>query len=63
LPQVHAGASLPRHGACETIACVVSDREHRTGNGRLPDRLADPARPAPVVRFAESIGTRTTPFR
>jgi hypothetical protein len=50
-------------GACETIACVVSDREHRTGNARLPDRLGDPGWQALVVRHVESIDAQTTPFR
>ena len=50
------------NGACETIACVVADRKHRTGNGRFADGLGDPAKWALVVKFVESISTRTTPF-
>jgi YVTN family beta-propeller protein len=60
---IHAVPPYMHNGACETIACVVSDREHRTGNGRFPDRLATPGQQALVTRFVESIDARTTPFR
>jgi YVTN family beta-propeller protein len=50
------------NGACETIACVVDDKKHRTGNGRFGDQLTDPAKRALVVKFVESISTQTTPF-
>ena len=59
---VHAVQPYMHNGACESIACVVGDREHRTGNGRFPDTLADPARQALVVRFVESISAKTQPF-
>lgn len=49
------------NGACETLACVVSDVNHRTANGTLPDRLANPELQALVVRFLESIDTHTQP--
>jgi hypothetical protein len=58
----HAVQPCMHNGACKTIACVVSDREHRTGSGRLPDRLGDPRRQALVVRYVESIDAQTTPF-
>lgn len=60
---IHAVPPYMHNGACETIACVVSDRNHRTGNGRFPDRLTDPAQQALVTRFVESIDARSTPFR
>jgi YVTN family beta-propeller protein len=59
---IHGVPPYMHNGACETIACVVSDREHRTGNGRFPDRLANPAQQALVTRFVESIDPATTPF-
>jgi hypothetical protein len=51
------------NGACETLACVLSDAKHRTANGTLPDRLADPRAQAQVVAFLKSIGVRTAPVR
>lgn len=59
---VHAVQPYMHNGACETIACVVSDRNHRTANGTLPDLLTDPASRAKVVRYVESIDDETTPF-
>jgi DNA-binding beta-propeller fold protein YncE len=49
------------NGACETLACVVSDVQHRTAKGTLPDRLADPADQALVVKFVETIDNDTEP--
>src|SRR5262249_49471071 len=49
------------NGACETLACVVSDVNHRTASG-LPDVLEDPASPALVVKFVESIDADTRRF-
>ena len=51
------------NGACETLACVLSDARHRTANGTLPDRLADPAAQAQVVAFLRSIAAGTAPAR
>lgn len=59
---IHAVQPYMHNGACETIACVVGDREHRTGNGRFPDRLANPAQQALVVKFVESVDAQTAPF-
>jgi len=50
------------NGACETLACVVADVDHRTANGTLPDVLTDPAKRALVVKFLESIDVTTQPF-
>ena len=43
------------NGACETLACVLSNVKHRTANGTLPDRLANPQDQARVVAFLRSI--------
>jgi hypothetical protein len=51
-----SSSSQARCSSCERRSSVSSQR-------RLPDRLADPARPAPVVRFVESIDAQTTPLR
>lgn len=59
---IHAAPPYGHNGACETVACVVADRKHRTGNGRFPDRLTDPAQQALVTRFVESIDAQTAPF-
>ena len=50
------------NGAAESLAAVVSDVEHRTANGRLPDQLSNPADQAKVIKFLESIDIRTVPF-
>lgn len=50
------------NGACETLACVVSDKNHRTALGRLPDFLVTPRLQALVVKFVESIDADTKPF-
>jgi YVTN family beta-propeller protein len=50
------------NGACETLACVVSDVNHRTWRGELPDALSDPKKQALVVLFLESISAATPPL-
>ena len=50
------------NGAAESIAAVVADVNHRTGNGQLPDVLSDPADQARVVAFVESIDVARVPF-
>jgi YVTN family beta-propeller protein len=50
------------NGACESLACVVDDLEHRTGNGALTDFLNTAAKRAQVVQFLESIDRQSTPF-
>ena len=49
------------NGACETLACVVSDVKHRTANGARPDVLADPRLQAVLVKFLESIDASIEP--
>jgi hypothetical protein len=62
LPGIHAVQPYMHNGACETILCVVSDVEHRTGNGAFPDRLQNASDRARIARFIESIDAATPPF-
>jgi YVTN family beta-propeller protein len=51
------------NGACETLLCVVSDRNHRTANGKLPDVIGnDQSLLEVLAAFVESIDDRTQPF-
>ena len=52
------------NGACETLACVLQNVNHRTAAGTFPfgDILADPSKRAKVVRFLESIDVKTSPI-
>jgi cytochrome c peroxidase len=50
------------NGACETLACVLADVNHRTGNHKFADVLSDPSQRALVEKFLESIDAKTTPF-
>lgn len=51
------------NGACETLFCVGSDRNHRTANGRLPDVIGnDQSLLEALAAFVESIDDRTEPF-
>ena len=59
---IHSVPPFLHNGAAESLAAVVADMEHRTGNGQLPDMLSNPADQAKVVAFLESIGTQTVPF-
>ena len=59
---IHAVPPYMHNGACETIACVVGDREHRTGNGRFPDTLGGAAQQRRLTRFVESIDPAIQPF-
>ena len=59
---IYAVPPYMHNGACESLACVVSDVNHRTGNGHLPDRLTSASDRAAVVRFLESIDADTPPF-
>jgi len=49
------------NGACETLACVLADKNHRTA-GNATDILANPADQALVVLFLESLDANTKPF-
>jgi 40-residue YVTN family beta-propeller repeat len=59
---IHATPPYYHNGTCETLACVVSDVNHRTAGGTLPDVLANPEQQGWVVKFLESIGADTQPF-
>lgn len=51
------------NGACETLLCVVSDKNHRTGNGKLPDVIGhDQNLQEMLATFLESIDDLTLPF-
>lgn len=50
------------NGACESLACVVGDVEHRTGNGRFTDFLNTAAKRTELTAFVESIDDKTVPF-
>jgi YVTN family beta-propeller protein len=50
------------NGACESIACVVGDVKHRTGNGRFADLLNTTTKRRQVRLFVESIDDSTSPF-
>jgi YVTN family beta-propeller protein len=49
------------NGACESLACVVGNRKHRTANGRLPDRLASARAQAQLVAWLQTVTARTPP--
>lgn len=49
------------NGACETLACVLSNQKHRTGNGQFTDVLANSADQAKLVAWLETLDSET-PF-
>ena len=64
-PSLLAINQLPpyyHNGACETLACVLADVNHRTAKGTLKDVLASPANQAKVVQFLEQLDANTKPF-
>ncbi len=58
---IHALPPYLHNGAAESLAAVVADVKHRTGNGRLPDLLTSAADQSNVVAFLESIDAATAP--
>ncbi len=50
------------NGAAESLAAVVANVNHRTDNGRLPDRLTNPIDQANLVSFLETIDATATPM-
>jgi cytochrome c peroxidase len=56
------GPPYYHNGACETLACVISDVKHRTANGTLPDRLGALADQVLLLRYLEQIDAQSTPF-
>jgi YVTN family beta-propeller protein len=49
------------NGACETLACVLSNQNHRTAKGTKPDVLSSAADQAKVVAFLQSLDAATAP--
>jgi len=48
------------NGSCETLNCVVGNKQHRTGNFKFPDVLTNVADQAKVVAFLQSLDAETT---
>jgi YVTN family beta-propeller protein len=59
---IHAVPPYLHNGAAESLAAIVADVKHRTGNGSLPDTLSNPADQAQLVKFLQSIDAQTVPF-
>jgi YVTN family beta-propeller protein len=59
---VHMVQPYMHNGACETLACVVGDVDHRTGNGRFQDRLNTAQKRKELTTFLESIDAQTVPL-
>jgi YVTN family beta-propeller protein len=59
---IFAAPPYYHNGACETLACVLTDFRHRTANGTLTDRLGNASQQAQVVAFLETISARTAAF-
>jgi YVTN family beta-propeller protein len=59
---IHASPPYLHNGACESLACVLADKKHRTNNGKWVDRLGNAQDQAAVVKFLESINAKTQPF-
>ncbi len=61
---IHNSPPYMHNGACETLLCVVSDKNHRTGNGVGPDVIGDdPYKLEALTAFVESIDDTTEPFK
>ena len=60
---IHNSPPYLHNGACETLLCVVSDKNHRTANGKLPDVIGnDQSLQDMLATFLESIDDLTLPF-
>ena len=59
---VHMVQPYMHNGACESLACVVGDVNHRTGNGQFPDLLNTADKRKEVTTFLESIDAQTIPL-
>jgi YVTN family beta-propeller protein len=60
---IHNSPPYLHNGACETLLCVVSDKNHRTANGKLPDVIGnDQSLQEMLATFLESIDDLTLPF-
>jgi len=47
------------NGSCESLACVLSNQRHRTGNNQFPDVLSSTANQLKVIAFLETIDKDT----
>lgn len=47
------------NGACETLACVLTNVKHRTGNNRFPDVLGSQGARDQVVAFLQTLDDQT----
>jgi YVTN family beta-propeller protein len=59
---IHNLQPFYHNGAAESLAAVVGNVKHRTGNGLWPDVLTDPAAQAELVAFLEYIDATSDPF-
>jgi uncharacterized membrane protein YgdD (TMEM256/DUF423 family) len=50
------------HGAAESIAAVLEDSRHWTGNGTFPNLLTNDNQRLQIAKFVESIDAQTLPF-
>jgi len=65
VPSLLGTGALPpyyHNGACESLACVLHDGRHRTGNRRFRDRLKKPRNRGRLLSFLESIDGQTKPL-
>ncbi len=58
---LHAVPPYLHNGAAESLLDVISDVDHRTAGGRLPDLLSDPEDQIKLFAFLDSIDTSTPP--
>lgn len=61
---IHNSPPYMHNGACETLLCVVSDKNHRTANGKIPDVIGnDQTLQETLALFVESIDDLTVAIR
>lgn len=61
---IHNSPPYLHNGACETLLCVVSDKNHRSANGKLPDVIGnDQSLQEMLAAFLESIDGLTLSFQ
>jgi YVTN family beta-propeller protein len=60
---IHNSPPYMHNGPCETLLCIVSDKNHRTANGKIPDVIGNnQSLQETLATFVESIDDRTEPF-
>jgi YVTN family beta-propeller protein len=50
------------NGSCETLACVLSNVQHRTVRNTRPDVLSSPTDQAKVIAFLQALDAETAPI-